>query len=59
MDNVQKHNICINVPSSQTFRNILLFVLKLKCVFCEVETDFFSFIYLNFVHRRNNAVCFL
>jgi hypothetical protein len=20
MDNVQKHNICINVPSSQTFR---------------------------------------
>jgi hypothetical protein len=23
MDNVQKHNICINVPSSQTFRSYL------------------------------------
>jgi hypothetical protein len=26
MDNVQKHNICINVPSSQTFRSSLLYV---------------------------------
>jgi hypothetical protein len=24
MDNVQKHNICTNVPSSQTFRSYLL-----------------------------------
>jgi hypothetical protein len=25
MDNVQKHNICTNVPSSQTFRSYLEF----------------------------------
>jgi hypothetical protein len=24
MDNVQEHNICTNVPSSQTFRSYLL-----------------------------------
>jgi hypothetical protein len=24
MDNVQKHHICINVPSSQTFRSYLV-----------------------------------
>jgi hypothetical protein len=29
MDNVQKHNICTNVPSSQTFRSYLLFFLAL------------------------------
>jgi hypothetical protein len=28
MDNVQKHNICINVPSSQTFRSHCVYLLK-------------------------------
>jgi hypothetical protein len=30
MDNVEKHNICTNVPSSQTFRSYLLIVLISK-----------------------------
>jgi hypothetical protein len=27
MDNVQEHNSCINIPSSQTFRSLLITLL--------------------------------
>jgi hypothetical protein len=31
MDNVQKHNICITVPSSQTFRSTILATKRFQC----------------------------
>jgi hypothetical protein len=37
MDNVQKHNTCINVPSTQTFRSYLIFILNYKQRHGEIE----------------------
>jgi hypothetical protein len=33
MDNVQKYNICTNVPSSQTFRSYLHLITVYSCAF--------------------------
>jgi hypothetical protein len=52
-------NICTNVPSSQTFRsylrvlpsdniNLLIFVTEMRCIFCEVGTEYSDFNYVNF-----------
>jgi hypothetical protein len=44
MDNVQKHNICTNVPSSQTFRQ--------RFIFLDIR-EFFSYI----VYHKSTKFC--
>jgi hypothetical protein len=49
MDNFQKHNICINVPSSQNFRALLKFL-------CHAEIDLANRTWLPFLKFLSNVL---
>jgi hypothetical protein len=50
MDYVQKHNICTNVPSSQTFRS--LWSISMKQIFLHLLTRAHHLSLLNVVNDR-------